>query len=280
MAMATADIITANTAGTMSTSDGLSGRRAGGGLPPATARAGYVAALTLALALVVLALPRAGAQVAVLFLGDVREGLSSGRDLSEERLWHSRDAYDRALEFTPQDASLLFTRALISRRLAALADRQDIAADMHLRICDGKCLRMEALEYLSRTVAAAPSNGFAWALHADTALQLGRTPEDILPSLRLARLTMPNRASALLVQFRIAMLHWEAMPDEVRVHGLSRLTDLWSRPELRRSLTATYLASGFAARAAFREVLSQNQRQLEQFDWIMLSGEPLPRRLR
>lgn len=278
--MVTVATTTPNIVDTMSTRDGLSGRRTRGGLSPATAWSGYIAVLLLALALVVLALPRVGAQIAVLFMGDVREALSSGKDLSEERLWHSRSAYDRALEFTPRDESLLLTRALISRRLAVLADRQGVIDEKHRRSCDGKCLRMEALEYLSRTVAAAPSNGFAWALHADTALQLGRTPEDILPSLRLARLTMPNRASALLVQFRIAMLHWEAMPDEVRVHGLSRLTDLWSRPELRRSLTATYLASGFAARAAFREALSQNPRQLEQFDRIMLSGEPLPRRLR
>ncbi|MBX3504016.1 MAG: hypothetical protein KF895_00955 [Parvibaculum sp.] len=230
--------------------------------------------------LIAVASPRVRAQIAVLSLGDVREGLSSGRELAPERLWLSRDIYNRAVEIAPNDASLLITRALISRRLAAISGRAAGPAGEGGQSCDADCLRAEAYEYLRRTVAAAPSNGFAWALYADAGLELGKPASEVLPALRLSRLTTPNRASALLVQFRIAMLHWEAMPQEFRAYGVRHVSEFWQQRELRRHLVDVYLRAGLPARAAFRAQLGQEPALLEQFDHLMLSGEELPRRRR
>ena len=44
---------------------------------------------------------------------------------------------------------------------------------------------------------------------------------------------------------------------------------LWRRGQLRGFLVASYLDAGFAARAAFRERLSEDPRALPQFDRLL-----------
>lgn len=199
-------------------------------------------------ALIALAVPRIAAHSGLLPFGPVREALDQGTEVTPARLMATHEALARAGAWLPTEAAIARDRARVARRLARIADNADMA------VAD-----------LRAAAAAAPANAFNWALLADAELAAGATAQ-VLPALRLARLTGPRKASALLPQIGIAMRHWGAMPDEMRAHALSEAAVFWRQGTYRPFLLESYLDAGFAARAAFRVALASDPRLLAQFD--------------
>ena len=232
-----------------------------------------LAALLLGALLAGLSLPRIGAHASLVPAAAAVAALDSGAAIEPAALQAAYAAHDRALAWQADDPQLRRDRARIARRLSALADANentDPADDGRVDVLsDATALREAALADLRLAAAAAPGDGLTWALLADAGLDAGASLEAVLPALRLARLTAPRRASALLLQHRIVMRHWTAMPDEMRAHALADLPALWRRGQLRGFLVASYLDAGFAARAAFRERLSEDPRALPQFDRLL-----------
>lgn len=256
---------TASTAGTMSTEARQRRRGAAGAAP--------FVMLALGVALLALAAPRIAAHAELISLANVRAALVSGAPLPEDRLQTALIAYDCAIEWRPADPAFRRDRAIATRRLARLE-----LAEGEYRECDSGCLKRAALDDLRVHARLAPGDGFVWALYADAGIELGEELEAAFPALRLARLTAPSRASALLVHYRLAMLHWDRMPREEREHGLRHAADFWKKRSLRPLLVEIYLEAGFPARAAFREAMGEGSRGLMQFDRMLLSGAGLSRR--
>lgn len=212
-------------------------------------------------ALIALAVPRIAAHSGLLPFGPVREALDQGTEVTPARLAAAHEALARAGAWLPADASIARDRARVARRLAGIADKADMPSGLPgLAAAD-----------LQTAAAAAPADAFNWALLADAQLAAGAPAGEVLSLLRLARLTGPRKASALLPQFGIAMRHWGAMPDEMRAHALSDAAAFWRRGTYRPLLLESYLDAGFAARAAFRAALAADPRLLAQFDRV-LSG--------
>ncbi|MFN4354438.1 hypothetical protein [Parvibaculum sp.] len=233
------------------------------------------------MALVLMGAPRVIAHAYVLTFDDVRAALVSGAPVPEGRLDSAQVAYGHAIEWRSDDPSFRRDRALVVRRMLRLADVNagETSASAEPR-CNPACLKRAARDDLRVHAGLAPADGFGWALYADAGLEIDGDMSSALPALRLARLTAPRRASALLMQFRITMQRWDRVPEEMRDHSLRYVGAFWLNNDLRPFLIDVYLHSGYAARAAFREVMALNPRHLEQFDHMMLSGEPVPRRLR
>ena len=154
-------------------------------------------------------------------------------------------------------------RARIARRLDGIAGDAETTFE----------LRQSAVTDLNAAAAAAPFDAFNWALLADAGIAVGKAPEDVLPALRLARLTGPRKASAILLQHGIVMRHWAAMPDEMRVHAMADAAVFWRRAPYRWFLLESYLDAGFAARAAFRRALAADDpRLLDHLDRMLTGG--------
>ena len=227
--------------------------------------------------LMAVALPRIAAHAALTGTGATMMALDQGRTVLPAALIAAHAAHDEALSWLPADAGLRRDRARMARRLAGMSDELvdgsavEGATDEYLASVSAHAgdWRRRAVEDLRQAAAAAPGDGVVWAMLADAELAAGATPEAVLPALRLARLTAPRRASALLLQHRIAMRHWGAMPDEMRAHAMSDVVQFWRRGQLRGFLVASYIEAGFAARVAFREKLDEDPRALQQFDRML-----------
>ena len=252
MATAIRATTTANTAAIMSTDATTKDRR----LKWVIA----AAALLIGGSLVLMAVPRIAAYGFVLSAGAVIQAVDDGRGVSQEQAEAAYRSYSQALAWRPRDPVLRHDRARLAGRLAVLEPRS--AAQW----------RERAVRDFRRAVAAAPGDGTAWARLALAELEAGADIKEVLPMLRLARLTAPRRASALLPQFSIVMRHWEAMPEEMRTHALADLPSFWSRGALRPLIVADYLNAGYAARAAFRERLGENAGALNAFDRALASS--------
>lgn len=246
------DITTANTAGTMSTDVLPNGQWFRWGV--------VVACFLVGCLLVIGAIPRIAAHSAVLPAGATIRALDEGRALPREEAVTAYDAYTKALSWRPEDSALLQNRARLAGRLALLD------AQVAPRWREG------ALEDFRDALAAAPGDGAVWARFAQAELEAGVGTEAVLDHLRLARLTAPRRASALLPQFAIVMRHWDEMPEDMRAHGLGNALAFWSRRAYRPLLVSIYLDAGFEARAAFRERLGERPSALRQFDRQLASG--------
>lgn len=248
--MATRDTITANTAGTMST------ERADRRLH----RVAVTAALLAGGFLMIAAWPRIAAHGVLLQAGSAIRAIDEGGVLAPQAAETTFDAYSRALVWRPDDPALLRNRARLAGRLALLEPQSE------------GLWRARAVADFRAALAAAPGDGTAWARLAQAELEAGAEIEDVLPHLRLARFTSPRRASALLPQLSIAMRHWEAIPDDIRVHALADLPAFWQRRALRPLLVTAYLDAGLAARVAFRARLGENERALRDLDRLLASG--------
>ncbi len=249
--MVTAATTTASIAGTMSIESDR-GRWLRWGLAAAGLLVGSL--------LVVSAVPRIAAYWLVLPAGASLDAIDEGRVISRENAEAAFRSYSEALAWQPEDPTLREDRARLASRLARLDPE---SADRWKEL---------AVEDFRQTVALSPGNGTAWARLAEAELEAGAPVEKVLPYLRLARLTAPRRASALLPQLSIVMRHWEAMPDEMRAHALADLTSFWTRRAIRPLLVSIYLDAGFEARAAFRERLGENERALRDFDRLIASS--------
>lgn len=222
-------------------------------------RAAVALAACLGLALAGLAVPRVAGHTILVPHGAVRAALDQGTAVEPARLEAAHEALGRAGHWLPDDAAILRDRARIARRLARLSEYPEMSDR----------LMNAAVADLRAAVAAAPADGFIWALLADTELADGKPIEEVLPALRLTRLTAPRRASAILLTHGIVMRHWAAMPDEMRAYATDDILQLWRRGDLRPFLVESYLEAGFAARAAFRERLGDDPRALQQFDRML-----------
>ena len=212
-------------------------------------------------ALITLAVPRIAAHAGLLPFGPVRVALDEGAAVTPARLAAAHEALARAGAWLPAEAAIARDRARVARRLARTTDNVDMSGT----------LPGPAVADLRAAAAAAPADAFNWALLADAELAAGAAAGEVLPELRLARLTGPRKASALLPQLGIAMRHWAAMPDEMRAHALSDAAAFWRRGTYRPFLLESYLDAGFAARAAFRAALAADPRLLTQFDRALSS---------
>lgn len=248
--MAMAATITANTAGTMST------RPSGGLLKWGVASVALLAGGLL----LYTALPRIAAHGALLQAGAAIRAIDGGEALAPDAAEAAYRSYTVALAWRGDDPALLKDRARLAGRLAS-AEPQSAGA-----------WRERAVEDLRAALAVAPGDGTAWARLAQAEMEAGADVQSVLPHLRLARLTAPRRASALLPQFSIVMRHWDAMPDEMRSHALEDLPSFWSRRALRPLLVTAYLDAGFSARTAFRVKLGENERALRDFDRLLVSS--------
>lgn len=252
MGTAMPDIITANTAGTMLTDVLRSGRWLRWGV--------VVAGLLVGCLLAVSAVPRIVAHGTVFTARAAIQALDKARALPREEALGAYDAYSKALSWQPEDPRLLQDRARLAGRLAQF----DAATAPHLR--------EQAVRDFRNALAAAPGDGTMWARLAQAELEAGVGTEAVLDHLRLARLTAPRRASALLPLFAIAMRHWDEMPEDMRAHGLGDALAFWSLQAYRPLLVSIYLDAGFEARAAFRERLGERSNALRQFDRQLASS--------
>ncbi|WP_304731728.1 hypothetical protein [Parvibaculum sp.] len=210
--------------------------------------------------LAVIAVPRIAGHAALLPYGSVRAALDEGVAVEAARLDAAREALERAGEWLPGDAAIARDRARVARRVAVLAGDG--------RAADG--LRLSAVADLRIAAASAPADAFNWALLADAEIIAGTPIEAVLPALRLARLTGPRKASALLLQHGIVMRHWPAMPDEMRIHVMRDAAVFWHRPVSHPFVLESYYDAGYAARAAFRAELAAYPRSLEHLDLVLL----------
>lgn len=249
--MVMAGITTAGIAATMSTDAGHS-RRLGWAVAAACVFVGGL--------LILMSVPRIAAYSHVLGASSAIRAIDEGRAIAHEDAKAAYGSYTAALAWRPHDPVLREDRARLAGRLALLEPQSVLL------------WRARAVEDFRQAVAAAPGNGTAWARLAQAELEAGADIEKALPQLRLARLTAPRRASALLPQFSIVMHHWAAMPDEMRTHALADLPSFWSRGAIRPLLVSAYLEAGFEARAAFRVRLGENPRSLEAFDRLLASS--------
>lgn len=206
------------------------------------------------------AAPRIAAHGALLPAGPAIRAVDAGEVLPLEMAEAAHRSYTQVLAWRPGDPALLQDRARLAGQLALLDPRSAVH------------WREEAVEDFRAAVAAAPGDGAVWARLAQAELEAGADVQSVLPHLRLARLTAPRRASALLPQFSIVMRHWDAMPDEMRAHALADLPSFWQRRALRPLLVTTYLEAGYPARAAFRAGLGKNELSLQQFDRLLASN--------
>lgn len=206
------------------------------------------------------ALPRIAAHGALLQAGAAIRVIDGGEALPPDAAEAAYRSYTIALAWRGDDPALLKDRARLAGRLAS-AEPQSAEA-----------WRERAVEDLRAALALAPGDGTAWARLAQAEMEAGAEVQSVLPHLRLARLTAPRRASALLPQFSIVMRHWDVMPDEMRSHALDDLPSFWSRRALRPLLVTAYLEAGFSARSAFRARLAENERALRDFDRLLVSS--------
>ncbi len=228
-------------------------------------------AACLGTALVLLAVPRIVAYGPLISFGPVRAALDQVAMLDLHRLELSTRLWVAA---GPVASG---TRLLILRDRAAQTREQArcrIVGDAEMTFE----FRQLAVADLNAAAAAAPFDAFAWALLADARIDAGKAPEEILPALRLARLTGPGKASAILLQHGIVMRHWATMPDKMRAHAMADVAVFWRRAPYRPFLLESYLDAGFAARAAFRRALAADDpRLLDHLD-RMLVGDAARRK--
>lgn len=225
-------------------------------------------AACIGMALITLAVPRIAAYGPLVSFGPVRAALDQGTDVHSARLDAASEALGRAGQWLPAEAAILRDRARVGRRLAAIAGDPEMAIE----------LQRSAAVDLRAAAAAAPFDAFNWALLADAEIAAGKAPEDVLPALRLARLTGPRKASAILLQHGIVMRHWTSMPEEMRAHAMADAAVFWRRAPYRPFLLESYLDAGFAARAAFRRALAADDpRLLDHLD-RMLVGDAARRK--
>lgn len=256
MATEMAATIMANTAAIMSTRQG----------PPSRATMLALAATAFAagLVLIAIAVPRIAGHAALLPAAAATRAIDEGTPLSLAEVEQAYKAYGVALSWLPGDPAIRRDRARLSRRIAAMAEHAEGAPDKALA---GR--QAEALDDLRLAAAASPGDGFTWALLADAELQGGAGLEEVAPYLRLAHLTAPRRASAVLIRFGIVMRHWRDADDGMRAAAMEDLPVLWSRGHVRARLVRDYVSAGFEARAAFRDKLAENPVALRVFDRLL-----------
>lgn len=248
--MVTLGITTGDIADTMSTK---------GGYGRARQWIAAIAAFSVGVVLVIAAVPRITAAWIVLPASEAVRAIDDGRPVSLEDGEAAYDLYSEALAWRPDDPVLLHDRARLAGRLAVL--ESELASQW----------RRRAVEDFRKVVALSPGNGTAWVRLAKAEIDAGADVEEVLPKLRLARLTAPSRASALLPLFLITMQHWDEMPDDLRSHALAAVPIFWTRRSMRPLLVAAYLDAGFEARAAFRERLGEKESALPAFDRLIAS---------
>lgn len=206
------------------------------------------------------ALPSIAAHGALLQAGAAIRAIDGGKALPPDAAEAAYRSYVHALAWRSDEPAFLNDRARLAGQLA-LTDTQSAEG-----------WRARAVEDFRSALAVAPGDGTAWARLAQAEIEAGADVQSVLPHLRLARLTAPRRASALLPQFSIVMRHWDAVPDEMRTHALKDLPSFWSRSALRPLLVTAYLEAGFSARSAFRARLGENERALRDFDRLLVSN--------
>lgn len=219
--------------------------------------------------LIAAAFPRIGAHMLLVTSGATRAALDDGLKIDPDELIVAYAAYDKALAHLSDDPELLLTRARIARRMAkvsAFAEQRGAEKESIARHGSSQVWREWAVRDLRHAAAVAPGDGVVWATLAHAEIEAGSSVEATLPALRLARLTAPARASALLLQFQIVMRHWAEMPEDMRAHALAKVPAFWRRARLRPVLIEAYLEADFAARSAFRERFAEDTKALLQFD--------------
>lgn len=214
----------------------------------------------IGLALVLLTLPRLMAYGDMGEISDVRRALDDGRPVETQRLIEAHRVLETAERWLPDDAGIPFNKARIDRRLASVAAKADGG------LAEGAAIwRERAVENLSAAAAAAPANGFVWAMLADARLNAGAEAADVIPELKLARLTGPYLSSALLLSHGVVLRHWEVMPDDLRVHAAGSTHLLWKRQRLWPVLMSTFLDATPEARIAVIDDISEDPNVLEYF---------------
>jgi len=209
--------------------------------------------------LLTLGLPRLIAATTLAPWSDVRQALDDGTKLEPDRLEQAYDAYGRALSWTPGDDVLLADRARIARRLTRMSDAP----------AQVKVFQQSALADLRAAAAAAPGNGFVWAMLADAKLEVGYDLASVSDDLKMSWLVGPYKASAMLVRLRIVLARWETAPPELREAALNDFAAAWPAFRLRRVLAENYVAAGLPARAAIRDRLQITPDVLPAFDALV-----------
>jgi hypothetical protein len=209
--------------------------------------------------LLIAAVPRVAAAWIVLPASAAAQAINEGRPISREEAEAAYHLFSESLAWQPDDPKLRQDRARLASRLAVL-DPQSASR-----------WKERAVEDFRKTVSLSPGNGTAWARLAKAEVEAGATVERVLPQLRLAQLTAPSRASALLPQFLITMRYWNEVPSDLRAQALAAVPAFWTRRSIRPLMVSAYLDADLGARVAFREQLAKNERALQDFDQLIAS---------
>ena len=111
----------------------------------------------------------------------------------------------------------------------------------------------------AEALAGAPNRSLLWCLMAIANDAEGGDEERLAGYLRLNYLTGPYSDSCASARVRIAVSHWEAMPETLQERVGADIALQWKTPAMRRPLTENYLRMNFAERVIIRRyVIGEN----------------------
>lgn len=220
----------------------------GGGTPGRTALVQGGVCLIAGLVLVLLAVPRIAAfGIVAPWSGIVPPALQSGASLTEAELLAARESYAAAIAFLPGEAQLQRDHARLSRRISP--GDEDVSRG------------------LRAAAAAAPDQGFIWALLADSCVSQSPLRE-CAGYLRLSGLVAPHEASSMLFRSRLILRHWGDTDDELRAQARRDVRNLWESWTMRRSLARLYLQLDPPRRLLFRSWVLAGENDWKRFMWL------------
>lgn len=196
---------------------------------------------------------------------EIDDGFKSGLAAAPETLMRARDASLQAARILPTASELQQNSGRIELRLAALAP------------AERKAWLEAASEHFTRAIAAAPARAFPWSLAALAQSELAAKPERIASLLRYSYFLGPHEASSILLRAKVALRHWDVLPEDVHSNTERDLAQIWRFPALRPRLISLYLDASFPLRIEIRRAVIATEDDRKGFDSMVREAAGLVR---
>lgn len=220
-----------------------------------------ITAILFGLTLLYLSAPRIAAYSRIAPLTEIRTALKTGEPLDAATLNAAYAQIEIASSWLPSDPDILLDQGMIARRLSETPELSKGERDSYLLI---------ARQVFRRALRAGPNRSFAWALWADVELASGRSPGEIADALALSKQLGPKLASSMFVRVRLALDHWDALPERVHTNTYDDLRGFWSAYPLRPRLVSMYLQQDFRRRTLIRDAALITPDDVAQFNKLLL----------
>jgi tetratricopeptide (TPR) repeat protein len=202
-------------------------------------------------------MPRVISQVSIMSQSDVIDGILVGEIASRQSIDAAQQAYDRALQWQPNNIDYLTVRGRLAMRLAELPDVSSL---------DQIEFYKSAASYFNRSVVAAPDYQYGWCLLVYAEQRSGVSPERVARKLAYAYLRGPYETSCMALRGVSGIAVWNFLSTSTQDAVRRDLGNMWSTPSLRPYLANIYINLDARGRSIVRAAALTSPQEMRSFD--------------